>query len=81
MDEGQFKRKESDQTKMSNVDYKKLGEVQGKAWRLGHPNGSRKDQSTAMVKASMKVPEPSLRTFNDGFRAGVKSVDQNKSKA
>ena len=61
------------------MDYEKLGEITGKAWRLGHMEGdggaSHEACSTALDE--LRVPQEEREAFYRGWVAGVEAVDEN----
>lgn len=68
----------------STIDYKRLGETTGKAWRLGHVEASGGECISAIRHFSerLKVPQGQEQTdFTVGFASGVAAVDKERAKA
>src|SRR5438270_909197 len=63
------------------MDYYKLGETAGKAWRLGHMGASQGEIYTAAKEAAERLAENEAANFyhdevGRGFYAGVLAVDK-----
>ena len=61
------------------MDYYKLGEVAGKAWRLGHMegDGGASHEACSIALDTLHVPQEERMDFYRGWVAGVEAVDEN----
>lgn len=68
----------------TSMNYQILGEVQGKAWRLGHPQALKHEIDRAVEDAVEALPgsEALIASeellFIEGFWEGVRAVDQDQ---